>query len=391
MPKKYRTSSGNLQAIKHVLGSGNWITVMVQAERGAVQKKISSRHGGRAWRENWPWESPDAGRALFSVLKHDSDWTTLVYALGTSSGEAHELAEKDAMALSRAMDGRVLSFAGSDVTLTMEYRLLQDGKVVDRVSVAQGTGPVSGSKKHKKSATELVDGPLYMASSLDELGVELLPLEAKTRDGRLALGIAGLEPTEYRVDFIDLRTRPDRDIGEIVRKAVQTGDSTEVRRQILAGVPLNEDNGQSNPPIIAAIPGGPLVDRPDQTTEVLELLLSAGAELYPRRAGSNPFFQREHDAVYTAVSHRRADALRVLIRHGIDVNRASFPLWTAARWGDLEMVKLLVEAGADPLRPVDVTRHPNLDRSPVPLDAAREARADAVVQYLEDVVRASRG
>lgn len=63
----------------------------------------------------------------------------------------------------------------------------------------------------------------------------------------------------------------------------------------------------------------------------------------------------EHDfkrftALYCAALQGRLDLVQLLVQAGADVNRGGFstPLVVAAQRGDLEVVRFLVESGADP-------------------------------------------
>ncbi len=94
--------------------------------------------------------------------------------------------------------------------------------------------------------------------------------------------------------------------------------------------------------------------------------------------------QRRPGAVAQAVDLRRPDAVRLLVGAGFDVHGSGgpTPLHEAAYAGDLDLVRLLVELGADPARP-------DPEHRSTPLDWADHAGASAVADYLRDVSAAS--
>ena len=82
--------------------------------------------------------------------------------------------------------------------------------------------------------------------------------------------------------------------------------------------------------------------------------------------------------LFDAVSDGRVDHVRALLGHGADVNAhrpgslfhaAGTPLHLAAERGDLPLIDLLTEAGAD--------LHANSARGKTPLEAARDLRVRA--------------
>lgn len=88
------------------------------------------------------------------------------------------------------------------------------------------------------------------------------------------------------------------------------------------------------------------------------------------------------ELIHRAVDGKQPDGLRLIVELGIDVNAMipasgldRSPLHNAAGWGTLEMVKLLLELGADPsLR--DATYHA------APIGWAWHAQREEVIEYL---------
>jgi hypothetical protein len=82
----------------------------------------------------------------------------------------------------------------------------------------------------------------------------------------------------------------------------------------------------------------------------MELLLQAGAE--PNRANNDGA-----PALHNAILCESVEMASSLLTHGANPNKISkltheTPLWVAARQGSLSLVEALLEAGADPLKPV---------------------------------------
>jgi ankyrin repeat protein len=105
--------------------------------------------------------------------------------------------------------------------------------------------------------------------------------------------------------------------------------------------------------------------------EITELLLSRGA---------NP---DDNESLYHSVYHRDHACLRLLLAHGARVNGTN-ALAAATGAGDVEGVRLLVDAGGDPGRPVTAPAPAGhlADRSVNPLVAAVADDTAAVVEVL---------
>lgn len=116
------------------------------------------------------------------------------------------------------------------------------------------------------------------------------------------------------------------------------GDHMDIARLLLRNeAALNDEDGNGNTPLTCAIVEGHLA--------MAELLLNAGADLNKRIS------EFELSALDIAGQTGREDAIRLLIKHGADVNHAasngSAALHTAADSGKVGAIHVLVEAGAD--------------------------------------------
>jgi ankyrin repeat protein/ribosomal protein L40E len=131
--------------------------------------------------------------------------------------------------------------------------------------------------------------------------------------------------------------------------AAFAGDPNIIRFLIDRGADLNAKDGAGLTPLhIAARYGHP---------SVVELLIHHGADVNAKsNTGSTPL----HEAIEGLASAREPQALdkylnvaKLLIDHGGDVNAKEgllgwTPLHCAAKWGFDDLVKLLLESGADP-------------------------------------------
>lgn len=179
--------------------------------------------------------------------------------------------------------------------------------------------------------------------------------------------------------------------------AIASGRIDSVRWLLGRGAHL--DTTYSNAFLDAAYHGGPAL---------LRELAAAGADIHANR-GSGDAFERAlygeragnlavidnlgHDAktfggpaLRTAVFDRNREAVEFLVAHGADVNftgpgsvfpNNETPLHIAVRTGDLELVQLLTEAGADTQLVDDVGNRPYEDA----VQAGRLAIADHLRQF----------
>lgn len=201
-----------------------------------------------------------------------------------------------------------------------------------------------------------------------------------------------------------------------VRTAAVLGDADHVRELTAAdpALAVTPDAARGWPPLLyvchsrwhRADPG-----RAAGLTEVARVLLDAGAgpdtnNGLPRRTGryrsalygaagiaDNPaitalLLERgadpdDDESLYHSVYHRDHACLRLLLRHGARVNGTN-ALAAATGAGDVEGVRLLVEAGGDPGRPLTAPAPAGhlADRSVNPLVAAAAGDTAAVVEIL---------
>ena len=130
-----------------------------------------------------------------------------------------------------------------------------------------------------------------------------------------------------------------------LEKATKQRNIDSVKKFLQAGVNPNELNfytGQT--PLGLAIKNG--------YSEIIQLFLADGVSSNAKIQASGPMISFQ-SALYTAVVANKKDSVKTLIDAGAEVNIKDddeTPLFIAARKleGDLEIVKLLLDAGADP-------------------------------------------
>jgi ankyrin repeat protein len=126
--------------------------------------------------------------------------------------------------------------------------------------------------------------------------------------------------------------------------AVKAGDDADVERLLEAGADPDVVDSNENAMLAVAAMTGRL--------EIAQLLLDAGADVN----GTRNYDNQTASALYSAVSFQHNDIAELLINYGADVNwlwddeREFFgtPLHAAAWNNDVEMVRQLIENGADP-------------------------------------------
>jgi Ankyrin repeats (3 copies) len=134
--------------------------------------------------------------------------------------------------------------------------------------------------------------------------------------------------------------------------------------------------------LLRAAGARPPAEHPDEVDRFLAAALAGDVETVQRAepAVRTAAVRRRPGAAGEAVELRRPESVRLLVAAGFNPNGNGdpTPLHLAAFGGDLELVRLLVEVGADPTR-----RDPT--HSSTPLGWAEHAGADDVAAYLRGV------
>jgi len=145
--------------------------------------------------------------------------------------------------------------------------------------------------------------------------------------------------------------------------AARSGDLRSAQLLIAAGSDINGLSAVGTSPTIMAIHGGNI--------ELLEFLLNSGADIESAASG--------HTALHAAVLRGNPEAVKILLRHGAEVDAllrdrsstrrqstdynfhdaliGATPLWLAARFSEPRIMESLLQAGADPQR-VNKMRYP---------------------------------
>jgi ankyrin repeat protein len=144
--------------------------------------------------------------------------------------------------------------------------------------------------------------------------------------------------------FMLRERRPPR-VGLPLARAAEEGDAAALKSLIAAGADVNERDGGSTPLAYAARAGD---------TEAIKALLDAGAD-----ANSRDCSYWGWTPLINAIHKYRNAAARTLVERGADVNARAggcaeknvesglSPLMIAAKYDNAEMVKFLLEHGAD--------------------------------------------
>ena len=140
------------------------------------------------------------------------------------------------------------------------------------------------------------------------------------------------------------------------------------RRQMRVQLTVNSRNRQGYTPIIVAIESG--------NNEMLSELLKRGASVYEK----HPVFGRL--ALHTACYYGNTVAVKILLEHNKNIvnyqsdNDGWTPLDDAVLKGHIQIVKILLEYGADP-------RVPNF-KDETPIDMATKFGKGEIVKLLRD-------
>jgi len=264
------------------------------------------------------------------------------------------------------------------------------------------------------SATQLAIAREYGFDSWPQLKAEVTARAMPLSQRVTAFLTACVEGRDHQA--VHLLTGDPRIAGPDIRTAAVLGDTARVRDLIDAdpATALTPDADRGWPPLLYV--SHSRWHRIDPTraagmTEVARILLDAGASPdshngRPPRSGryrsalygaagiaNNPAITEllldrgadpnDDESLYHSVYHRDHACLRLLLTHGARVNGTN-ALAAATGAGDVEAVRLLVEAGGDPGRPLTAPAPAGhlADRSINPLVAAAENDTAAVVEVL---------
>ncbi|MDH3997358.1 MAG: ankyrin repeat domain-containing protein [Desulfuromonadales bacterium] len=239
------------------------------------------------------------------------------------------------------------------------------------------------SPAYARRLTELVDFPLHFAANIgDKAGVEQAlqqgaqvnqPEQKKASSALIFAAERGFvdivklllsKGAEYNYqnnhDFSALQAASRNGHLEVVKLLVQVG----------ADVDLMDESGRSALWFAAD----------SDSLELLQYLVEQGADVNIRSS-------RNWTPLFSAVKNDSLEMTQYLIDQDAKVNIRSqqgvhSPLLMAANSGNVEMVTMLLEAGADPS--ARLSEHHSRNRNQTALDIAREKGHDAVVELLQN-------
>jgi len=169
---------------------------------------------------------------------------------------------------------------------------------------------------------------------------------------------------------LNLPVRPPVDSMNL-HEAAGTGEIERVRTLLDQGADLNAKNQEGLTPLALAVKEQKQYEVP-RRMEVIKLLLDRGAFLKPSEEGASALFRQ-------VIGSKDKARAQLLLKKGYSPNGEedpqSIPLFSAVWVKDLEMVKLLVEAGAN--------LQSRLDDGKSVLDCAYMEGAADLVEYFE--------
>ena len=313
--------------------------------------------------------TPSIGsEALFTAIeKDDVEMVRLLVETGGDVNAAegfggntplHEAVEKGDVEIVK-----ILVAAGADVNAEgfmsrTPLTLAAEEGATEIMQILLGSGPsadtsADGEDKEAASTPSIGSEALYTAIEKGDHEMVRLLVEAGA-DVNAAEGFGGNTP---------------------LHEAVEQGDVEMVKILVAAGADVNAEGFMSRTPLTLAAEEG--------ATEIMQILLGSGpsadtsADGEDKEAASTPSIGSE--ALYTAVEKGDHEMVRLLVEAGADVNAAegfggNTPLHEAVEQGDVEMVKILVAAGAD------VNAEGFMSRTPLTL--AAEEGATEIMQIL---------
>lgn len=247
----------------------------------------------------------------------------------------------------------------SGETLVMTAALTGNAEVVSRLLDAGGDPNGSGTRQQTALMWAAGEGHSEVVAVLLEHGADVSARTAVRRQYMKTEKEQESNP-EYHV-WLDMGG------STALMFAARSGHLEAAKHLVAAGADVNETNGFGITPIIMAVHGG--------NPELVAYLLEAGADPNLAEAG--------YSALHAAILHGSIASVEALLAHGADVNAplerptptrrgsddfhfhnafvGATPFWLAARFTQPDVMRLLLEHGADPLFVLDC-RYPAGDK-----------------------------